>query len=221
MINRAESATAVSNAWPAKKTIAVSMIANRSARNGAATRPNSTAAVPSWRRAKRMAVPSAAQRARFTNRAMNPIMTNTHRCRSRHRPRLSNSKQVLSNCYGNPLLGRCSGRALLTSNRWSATRANLLGGRRGSTLRKRITAAGLVHTVVKYHIAVAQRETPLADRGAAVGFALNAAIHDHDVRIGALDLDRFLHQHRTGTVEHQDVGHTVALAGDYHCAARL
>ena len=37
MIRRANSATAVSSACPAKNTIAVSMMANTSARNGAAT----------------------------------------------------------------------------------------------------------------------------------------------------------------------------------------
>ena len=56
MMRRAESATAVSSVWLAKKTIAVSMMANISARNGAATMPNSTAAMPSSRRAKRRTV---------------------------------------------------------------------------------------------------------------------------------------------------------------------
>src|SRR5262249_57021090 len=108
---------------------------------------------------------------------MNHTMTHTHRCTCRHRPRLSNSKERLSNCCSNPLLGRCPGRALLTSNRLGRPPAqNLLGGRRRSTLRKRITAAGLAYSVVKYHIAVAQRETPLAYRGAAVSFSLDAAI---------------------------------------------
>src|SRR5437016_4098941 len=51
MIRRAESATAVSSVWLAKKTIAVSMIAKVRARNGAATSANSTAAAPSSRRA--------------------------------------------------------------------------------------------------------------------------------------------------------------------------
>ena len=46
MIKRPESATAVSSAWPAKKMTDVSRMAKISARNGAATMPNSTAAMP-------------------------------------------------------------------------------------------------------------------------------------------------------------------------------
>ena len=56
MMRRAESATAVSSVWLAKKTTAVSMMANINARNGAATMPNSTAAMPSSPRAKRRTV---------------------------------------------------------------------------------------------------------------------------------------------------------------------
>src|ERR1700738_4370839 len=43
---RAESCVTVSSTWPAKKTIAVSMIANSSAKNTGATKANSTAAEP-------------------------------------------------------------------------------------------------------------------------------------------------------------------------------
>src|ERR1043166_6933914 len=63
MMRRAESATAVSRAWLAKKTTAVSMMANISARNGAATMPNSTAAIPSLPRAKRRIVLKRSNRA--------------------------------------------------------------------------------------------------------------------------------------------------------------
>src|SRR5882672_7676475 len=43
---RAESCVTVSSTWPAKKTMAVSMIANSSAKNTGATKANSTAAEP-------------------------------------------------------------------------------------------------------------------------------------------------------------------------------
>ena len=46
MIMRAESWVTVSSTWPAKNTIAVSMIANSSAKNTGATSANSTAAEP-------------------------------------------------------------------------------------------------------------------------------------------------------------------------------
>jgi hypothetical protein len=66
MIRRALSVAAVSSACPAKNTMAVSTIANISARNGAATRANSTAAAPSsWRSSRRSGVAEAACRFAF------------------------------------------------------------------------------------------------------------------------------------------------------------
>ncbi len=57
MIMRAESCVTVSSTWPAKNTIAVSMIANSSAKNTGATSANSTAAEPRrLRRNRRNAV---------------------------------------------------------------------------------------------------------------------------------------------------------------------
>src|SRR4051812_3325469 len=53
MIMRAESWVTVSRTWPAKNTMAVSMIANSSAKNTGATSANSTAAEPRRLRRKR------------------------------------------------------------------------------------------------------------------------------------------------------------------------
>src|SRR5882757_6787394 len=53
MIIREESCVTVSSTWPAKKMIAVSMIANSSAKNTGATSANSTAAEPRRLRRKR------------------------------------------------------------------------------------------------------------------------------------------------------------------------
>ena len=56
MIMRAESCVTVSSTWPAKNTMAVSMIANSSAKNTGATSANSTAAEPRRLRRKRRSV---------------------------------------------------------------------------------------------------------------------------------------------------------------------
>src|ERR1044071_9474367 len=53
MMKRAESCVTVSRTWPAKNTIAVSMIANSRAKNIGATIANSTAAEPRRLRRKR------------------------------------------------------------------------------------------------------------------------------------------------------------------------
>src|ERR1700674_5565733 len=72
MISRLESATTVSRYWPAKNTKAVSMMANISARNGAATSANSTAAAPSSRQSSRRAAADPSSRSR---REASPVQT--------------------------------------------------------------------------------------------------------------------------------------------------
>ena len=84
-----------------------------------------------------------------------------------------------------------------------------------------VAAAALGDHGVEIGRSLAQRDPPLAVRRAAVGLALDAAIDHHHVAARPLHLERFFHQHRAGTIERNDIGHPVTLAGDDHQAAGL
>ena len=73
MIMRAEFWVMVSSTWPAKNTIAVSMIANNRAKNTGATRANSTAAEPRrLRRNRRKMLSEASSLKRRATASRNP-----------------------------------------------------------------------------------------------------------------------------------------------------
>src|SRR4051794_22328459 len=93
----------------------------------------------------------------------------------------------------------------------AARRAGSLAGER----------AGLIDSGLEVGLAVAKGDAALADRHAAIGFPLDAAI-DGDELIGrAFDLDLAVHQHLAVAVHGDEIGRAVALAGDDDDAAAL
>src|SRR3954462_13323049 len=88
------------------------------------------------------------------------------------------------------------------------------GGRAGER-------AGLIDGGLEVGLAVAKGNTALADRHAAIGFPLDAAI-DGDELIGrAFDLNLAVHQYFAVAIHGDEIGRAIALAGDDDDAAAL
>ncbi len=204
MIRREASATAVSSAWPEKNTSAVSMIAKSSARNGAATSANSTAAEPSC------CADKSAQQATGGKPPRRPFAVgrfdqheHAHRrpdvCPQapRHRDRLSNSKEMFVELLWQLPIWR--GR-ILTVRSPSCVR-HRSDNRATSRWRRPHFGAGALPWAwplrtllwhdhgIEEGIAVAKCDPALAFRRAAVGLAFDPAIDHHHVTDRPLHLD--------------------------------
>jgi len=96
-----------------------------------------------------------------------------------------------------------------------------LARRRGGTGGRTVEAAGLVDRGLEVAVAVAERHPALADRHAAIGFALDAAIDGDELIARAFDLNLTIHQHLAVAVHGDEIGRAVTLAGDDDDAAAL
>src|ERR1700741_3791770 len=79
-----------------------------------------------------------------------------------------------------------------------------------------VERAGLAECRCEVFVLIAERHAALADRHAAIGLSLDAAI-DRDQPIGRpFDLDRAVDQHLAAAVHGDEIGRAIALAGDDH-----
>src|SRR5258708_33359103 len=75
----------------------------------------------------------------------------------------------------------------------------------GTTARLVVERTGLVHHRLEIAVAVAERDAPLANRHAAICFAIDAAIHGDELVGRSLNLDEAIHQDLAAAVHRDEV----------------
>ena len=89
-------------------------------------------------------------------------------------------------------------------------------------LRPAGAGAALAQRRGEVGLRIAERDAVFAIRRAAVGLALDALVHYHQIVAGgAAHLHGLVHHHASGAVERHHVGGAVALAGNDQNAAAL
>src|SRR4051812_33971571 len=189
------------------------MIANRSAKNGSATRPNSIAVAPSSARRKRRtskrlrrskAGTGDANRKDRLSSIVLPI-ADAHPVSPVRRDRTVCLHPVLEEkaCRSVELNCETRGPAAIARPRAAAS----------ALRRERVALARLPADVAEVLARIAEQQRGLAVRRARVGLALEPAL-DRDERLARrLDADEGLGQHGAAIVERDQVRDAVALAG--------
>src|SRR5215207_9894370 len=176
--------TPVSSTWVVHSVSAVSMIANRSAKNGAATAPNSIAVTPLWSRRNRRAVARAAAERVLASRGTEGIfafLRNIMLPIAEGRParRRAPPTALCMMSYGKKLSER-----LDRSSRKGLSRRRLR--------RERVALSRLSADLSKILVGVAEQERRLAARRAGIRLAVEPALHRDDGLARRLDADQRL-----------------------------
>src|SRR5829696_2126589 len=215
--------TPVSSTWVVHSVSAVSMIANRSAKNGAATAPNSIAVTPLWSRRNRPAAARAAAERVLASRGTEGIFASLRNimlpiAEGRPARRREPPTALCMMSYGKKLSERLD----RSSRKGRISTARRYGRRRPLALRReRIALRRLSADLSEVLRGVAEEERRLAARRAGIGLALEPALHRDDGLARRLDADQRLREQDAGAVERDEVRDPVALAGDDHDAVPL
>jgi hypothetical protein len=95
----------------------------------------------------------------------------------------------------------------------------LLGSRGGAAAGRAAEIAGLIHRRLEVSVAITEGDAPLANRHAAIGFTVDAAVNGDELVGRTFDLNQAIDQDLATAVHRNEIGGAIAFSGhDNHPA---